>query len=106
MTQSQLDKLLRAIGRFVQGRIEKCLQPILAREAKHVARIAALEERQKAFRYRGTWDAMTVYYTGNFATHDGSLFHCNVDGTTQRPGNGGDWQLAVKHGRDARERAA
>jgi predicted outer membrane repeat protein len=91
MTKEQ-STFLRAIGRFVQQRIEKILQPLLARETAHVARIIKLEqelealrESQKQFRYRGVWDETTTYFAGNFTTHDGGVFHCNVDGTNQRP---------------------
>jgi len=84
--------------------------PFLARESANVARIAKLEEELQAmkeslkqYRYRGTWDASTVYFAGNTATYDGSTFTCNVDGTQQRPGKGGDWQLSTKRGRDGRD---
>jgi hypothetical protein len=52
-------------------------------------------------RYVGVW-AVGKYYEGNMVTLDGSIFHCNVAETTQRPGTGPDWTLAIKRGQDAR----
>jgi hypothetical protein len=51
--------------------------------------------------YRGVHVPGRLYERGDCVTLDGSIFHCNAD-TTTRPGNGGAWTLAVKHGRDAR----
>jgi hypothetical protein len=36
-------------------------------------------------------------------TLDGSVFHCNVAETTQRPGTGPDWTLMIKRGQDGRD---
>jgi hypothetical protein len=51
--------------------------------------------------YRGVYVPGRLYDRGDCVTLDGSIFHCNAD-TTTRPGSGGAWTLAVKHGRDAR----
>ena len=62
-------------------------------------RIAALE--RQPFEYTGVHVADKAYRKGQFATCDGSLWACMRD-TVQRPGDGSDWQLAAKKGRDAR----
>jgi hypothetical protein len=41
---------------------------------------------------------------GDFCTHEGSLWHCNVSTIGTRPSDTRDWQLAVKRGRDAQPR--
>jgi hypothetical protein len=56
-------------------------------------------------RYMGVWNADQYYVLGNFVTHAGSLWHCNVQQTMARPGHSKDWQLAVKRGNDARQDA-
>lgn len=71
------------------------------RLASFEKRLAALET--KSFRFRGVWQAPETYKRGDLATHDGSLWHCNAESTTGRPGDGStDWTLAVKRGKDAR----
>lgn len=67
-------------------------------------RIAALEAKlavaEKSFglRYAGVWRAEKSYSAGVFATHSGSLWHCNRDGADTQPGSSSDWTLAVKSG--------
>lgn len=51
--------------------------------------------------YQGVFADGKAYGAGDFVTHSGSLWHANID-TTERPGAGGDWTLAVKRGRDAK----
>ena len=63
------------------------------------ARIATLEARP--LRYEGVHEPGKQYAPGAFVTSGGSVWHCN-EATTSRPGDGGAWTLAVKHGRDLR----
>lgn len=64
---------------------------------------AALEVLEKRlqdnppFTYEGTHEQSRQYERGQFVTDKGSLWHCNRL-TRQRPGDGNDWQLAVKKG--------
>ena len=66
-------------------------------------RIDELERRLDAgpFKYLGPFTEGMEYAKGAFVTHQGSLWHCNYP-TRARPGEGYDWTLAVKHGRDLR----
>jgi hypothetical protein len=58
---------------------------------------------QKVAAYQGVW-AEKEFSLGDFVTWGGSLWHCNVDKTGTKPGDGGtDWQLAVKRGRDGKD---
>lgn len=52
--------------------------------------------------YRGIWSEGESYELGDMVTFGGSLFHCEVERTEQRPESGSDWRLAVKRGRDGK----
>lgn len=49
--------------------------------------------------YEGVWK-QGAYKRGAVATYGGSAWHARRD-TTETPGKGADWQLAVKKGKDA-----
>jgi hypothetical protein len=57
----------------------------------------------KSLNYLGVHVAGKTYDAGDCVTHDGSVFYCNRM-TTTGPGTSRDWQLMVKHGRDAGRR--
>jgi hypothetical protein len=59
-------------------------------------------ENAGATAYQGTYDPDRQYSKGQFVTHNGSLWHAN-ELTRARPGDGPDWTLAVKRGRDSRD---
>jgi hypothetical protein len=80
--------MLQTVGKFVASEIDK----------RAIKRIEQLEKEIEQRRYVGVW-AVGTYHEGNLVTHDGSMWHCNQE-TTQRPGSGPDWTLAIKRGRD------
>jgi hypothetical protein len=54
--------------------------------------------------YRDVWKAGQPYERGDVVTRGGSMWHCNVTGTSAMPGDGSkDWTLAVKCGRDGKD---
>jgi hypothetical protein len=56
------------------------------------------ELRETSLRYRGIWSAaVNDYERGHLATHKGALWHCNKDGTNERPGSGEGWTLMSKN---------
>jgi len=55
--------------------------------------------------YCGVYVGGKSYGIGDAVTSDGSLWICRAD-TAAKPGADGAWQLAVKRGRDARDREA
>lgn len=63
-------------------------------------RVAAIEQRPQ-LHYAGTWEAGRTYHPGEFVTKSGSLWHAEQE-TTECPGSGSAWQLAVKRGRDGK----
>lgn len=78
--------------------IGRALQPRCSLQVALEQRIAELERHP--FRYVGTWEG-GQYERGEFATHRGSLWHCNFE-TASRPGEDASWTLCVKKGRDAK----
>ena len=92
------ENVLRVIGQHVSTEIKAATEPLKRR-------LADLEFGMKEFRYVGVW-ATGKYHRGNFVTHGGSLWHCNLD-TDRMPGRDAQaWTLCVKHGKDGRDRDA
>ncbi len=67
-------------------------------------RVAALELREKALAYKGTWQRATSasYARHNLCTFDGSLWIALRDAPGV-PGDDDSWQLVCKRGRDGRD---
>lgn len=63
----------------------------------------ALAKRPGGLTYEGVWAAGREYAVDAFVTHSGSLWACRQQ-TTEQPGRSPHWQLAVKRGRDGRDR--
>jgi hypothetical protein len=83
------------------------LGSILANQRREIVaelgtKIAALEARIEAFSFKGAWTEGKQYKQGNFVSHGGAIFHCELD-TTSKPGSGAGWVLAVARGRDGRD---
>ena len=75
-------------------------------DTRYAARIKALEAKIAelgSFDFKGGWQSAMTYERGDFCVYDGSLWHANHDGVRSQPGSNGDWQLAVRKGRDARD---
>jgi hypothetical protein len=71
--------------------------------SKQRGRIKALESRP-VLKYMGVYTGSVQYEAGSIVTHGGSMFHCNVEGTSDRPGTSGAWTMCVKSGKDGRDR--
>ena len=89
-------------------RHQRALQSGFARAIKEYVqplfdRIKKLEEREKHLKYVGVWRSDESYHVGNFATHNGNVWHCNETGTRDKPGTASSWTLAVKSGRDGKD---
>jgi hypothetical protein len=92
--------LLGAIGHEIAER-DKRIEVLEQRLDALEKQIEKIERRQ----YVGVWSTGKLFEQGQFCTHDNSMWHCNVDGTEQRPGTGPDWTLAIKRGRDGKDGA-
>lgn len=88
-----IDDAFKAFG----GRVRGLDGRITAMEA----RINLIESQTKNFAYLGTWEAGRSYKQHNAVTSTGNLWIARAATTTQKPGDGPDWQLAVRKGRDA-----
>lgn len=84
----------RQVAALFKDYVQRQLEPLRAELVEVRKELAAHE-------YKGTWQADTTYAKHNFTTHGGSLWIATRE-TRARPGNGPDWRLAVKKGRDAR----
>lgn len=58
---------------------------------------------QKVAAYKGVWVQDAPYEIGDFVTWAGSLWHCDVAETKEKPGASDHWTLAVKRGRDGKD---
>jgi len=96
MTPEDQKSFLKAVGIHIANEVKAATIPLRQR-------IEELETRLSNFRYAGVWCEGNEYRTGNFVTHDGSLFHCNLP-TKNRPGKDNvSWSLCVKRGQDGKD---
>lgn len=66
------------------------------------ARIDQLERSAKGMAYRGVYRSDESYEPQDVVTFSGSAWICK-EATTDKPGEGGAWQLMVKKGRDGKD---
>ena len=101
MTEQE-QKMFRAIGSFVDEEIKKAVAPMKER-------IEALENELRenpVFKFLGVWNFETTYRKHNAVSYQGSLWICTAPSTKDVPGGPeGTWTLAVKRGKDAKEKA-
>jgi hypothetical protein len=53
--------------------------------------------------HRGVWSETARYQQGQMVTRGGSMWSCQKDGASGKPGESADWLLIVKAGRDGRK---
>ena len=97
------------IERFIAGLhdyLNDAFRPCVEADKKLAERCAALERRiaeletgtkASGVPYAGTWRHGKEFPAGVFATHNGSLWHCNAS-TTDQPGTSPHWTMAVRGG--------
>ena len=78
---------------WVKERIAAAVQPL-------ESRVVELEARE----YQGVWEHDKTYAKGAMVTHDGSLWIARSASISVRPGTTPVWQLAIRKGRDGRDR--
>jgi len=104
------DELVVALAKGLAPFVREATAPLEARNAMNEQRIAELEgqiiklEQRPTMVYRGVYDPARTYFVGDFITDGGSLWHCNHACTGVRPPDEKCWTLAVKHGRDAKDK--
>jgi Phage capsid family len=92
----------KGLVKAIKGYVDRSLDDV----HKRIDAIDALQKRVAeleggGIRYFGTWQRAQSYRKGDVTTFEGSMFIA-LNATADTPGKGGDWQLCVKHGRDAR----
>lgn len=98
-----------AVLQDISKRIGAVLQKDRERGSVLEERISGLEKRiteleaRPSVKYLGIWTEGDRYADSDFVTDRGSLWACCRTGTTARPGDNDDWQLAAKRGRDGRD---
>ena len=70
---------------------------------QRVKQLEQQTQQSKGLTYRGVWSPIEQYDVGDFITHDGSMWHANGP-TRSKPGTDNSFTLAVKHGRNGRDR--
>jgi hypothetical protein len=90
---------LRTELRKYKRALPKALGQVLGAKEK---RLAALEQRP-SIQYRGLYTAGVPYQPGDVITHKGALWHANIASIGDTPGEGANWTLCVKAGRDGRD---
>lgn len=105
MTPEELSEFMRAIGSFTHDRIQLAVEP-LKKQIKNLSdRVEDLEA--SGIKYCGVWQRANEYKRGDVATHEGSMFVAVANPRLgEMPGQSLNWQLAVKRGRDGKDRAA
>jgi len=97
-----LANIAAGVTELVATPMRKRMDALEARNNELLSRIAELESRGPGLKYLGTWEQARQYGEGDFATHQGSVWHANKT-TRARPGESADWVLAVKRGGDGRD---
>ena len=84
----------RGLESLAKGLLEEIIEPL-------IERIEQLEAHP--LKYCDVWKSGGDYRAGNFVSWGGSVWHCNEDATTEKPGTSAAWTLAVKRGRDGKD---
>jgi hypothetical protein len=101
MSPAEKQELIKAIGTFVCGEIARGLEPVRAELLRLSVELKQAELVVRELRYAGVWTDRASYKRGNFVTHSGSLWHCNLDDVHTMPGSDVTaWTLCVKRGED------
>ena len=85
------------VGRLVQSEVERRVADTVQKAVD--AAIGALP----LMLYKGVWQEGVDYREGNTVTFGGSGWVCQKSDTTEKPGTGSDWILAIKKGRDGKD---
>jgi len=99
----EIEAMIGAVVPPIREYVVKAMTPIADRLATLQQKIKELEERP-TISYEKTFSVDKVYKPGNLTTHQGSLWHANVETRGVTPGDGNvAWTLIVKRGRDGKD---
>lgn len=102
LLQHDFEQIFVEVAEATKAAIATATAPLQKRIEEFEHKLAEVETH--GVRYMGVFQRALVYEKGSLVTHDGSMW-CAVERTSDEPGSGSNaWQLAVKRGRDAKER--
>jgi hypothetical protein len=97
MSPQERQALIDAIGETIVSEVKSAIAPLQQELMRLTLKLENAELRARELRYAGTWNAQGRWKRGNLVSHQGSLWHCNLDDLATVPGQDFDgWQLAVK----------
>ena len=103
ITKDGADPVAAAIIHVIKTAVNK----VKADVARLDSRLTRVESEPRPH-YLGVWKAEDAYGAGACVTWDGSMWIARIPSTGLKPGDGAmsaqAWALAVKRGRDARDR--
>ena len=92
----EIEALMAAMAPPIRDFVEKAMRPL-------VDRLQELEARP-AITYEKTFTADRTYKPGNLVTHQGSLWHANIETRGIVPGEGNiAFSLVAKRGKDGKD---
>ena len=103
MTMEELVALPQDVAKALRALVRRAFQQRDERLGAVEMRLARLESRPH-FAYCGVWSEGTDYRAGDAVTNDGSLWICRRACATEPGVDFDSWTLAVKRGRDGRDR--
>jgi hypothetical protein len=97
MMDARETALIEALGQTIVSEVRRALEPVQAELLRLTLKLEAAELQARELRYCGVWHANSLYRRGNFVSHNGSLWACQINDIRTIPGHDFDgWQLAVK----------
>jgi hypothetical protein len=94
---ADMEKIADSVFAAVKGYVASMLKPLSDRTTELERKLSEAHSKGFRIQYVGVYRDGKSYEAGQFATHQGGLWHCNED-TDMRPGSGPHWTLAVKSG--------
>jgi hypothetical protein len=97
MSPQERQALIDAIGETIVSEVKSAIGPIKEELVRLRIELEHAQLTARELRYAGTWTAQGRWKRGNLVSHQGSLWHCNLDDIATVPGQDFDgWQLCVK----------
>jgi hypothetical protein len=102
--KKEWEEFLQLIGKFVEMRVVLSKDDLFKKQIEPLKKeVAELQAVLANFGYRGVWNEGSEYFKGNFVTHDGSLFHCNMTTKNKPAKDPVSWSLCCKRGADGKD---
>src|SRR5262245_33335989 len=101
MDKAEREALMRALGEVIVEEVKRATESIRQEVSRLSLELKQAEIKVREMRYAGVWTDRATYRQGNFVSHAGSMWHCNLDDVATMPGSDPHaWTLCVKRGAD------